>query len=152
MASSFEDTLHGLLARSLLSGLHPSETLRLSVRVCASEYCKCRGCSLCKPCSSTIEGDLRYEGCEDWCSVPEHCSHCKCKACSICKACTPHSPDDTNYEDAQPWCLEKAHCEFCKCKGAPRCKSVCTPFNGDDDDFTSCQGWCKGSQGHCVRG
>ena len=76
------------------------------------EFCKCRGCSLCKPCVSTEPGDIPYEGCEDWCSVPEHCSHCKCKACSVCKACTPFDASDTDYEDAQPWCTEKAHCQY----------------------------------------
>jgi hypothetical protein len=115
----------------------------------AARYCKCRGCSLCKSCTSQEPGDIPFEGCESWCSVPEHCSHCKCKACSVCRACTPHDVTDTNYEDSQPWCTEKAHCDYCKCKGSPRCQSTCTPHNKDDDDFTSCQSWCKVESYHC---
>ena len=37
------------------------------------DFCKCRACSLCKPCSSKEPNDLAYEGCEEWCSAPEHC-------------------------------------------------------------------------------
>lgn len=47
-------------------------------------FCKCRACSMCKPCHSNEPEDLAYEGCEEWCSVPEHCSACKCKVCAVC--------------------------------------------------------------------
>ena len=39
------------------------------------EYCKCRSCSMCKPCQSGEEGGVSFESYEDWCSVREHCSH-----------------------------------------------------------------------------
>ena len=42
------------------------------------EYCKCRSCSMCKPCSSSEADDTNFESCEEWCKVREHCSHCKC--------------------------------------------------------------------------
>ena len=104
-------------------------------------FCKCRACSLCKPCESNVADDIAYEGCEDWCSVHDHCDSCKCRACSFCKACTPKDETDTPFEDSQPWCSDAAHCEYCKCKASPRCRSLCTPHDGDDDDFESCQGW-----------
>ena len=107
-------------------------------------FCKCRACSLCKPCESNVADDIAYEGCEDWCSVHDHCDSCKCRACSFCKACTPKDETDTPFEDSQPWCSDAAHCEYCKCKASPRCRSLCTPHDGDDDDFESCQGWWYG--------
>ena len=61
------------------------------------EYCKCRSCSMCKPCASSEAGDTTFESCEDWCSVREHCSHCKCRACSVCQACTPADLNDVDY-------------------------------------------------------
>ena len=113
------------------------------------DHCKCRACSLCKPCSSSVAGDIGYEACEAWCAVPEHCSSCKCRACPVCKACTPHDTSDTAFEDAQPWCTTETHCKYCKCKQAPKCKGQCTPFNRDDDDYNSCQKWCQTESYHC---
>ena len=46
------------------------------------DFCKCRACSLCKPCSSKEPNDLAYEGCEEWCSAPEHCERLRIKPLS----------------------------------------------------------------------
>lgn len=113
------------------------------------EYCKCRSCSMCKPCTSEHTGDTPFESCEAWCSMHEHCSHCKCRGCSICQSCTPADEHDVDYQDCQTWCSGVAHCNQCKCKGCPVCKSQCTPYNHDDDDFMSCQSWCHTEAYHC---
>ena len=59
-------------------GLTP-QLIRPTVRppTCADcSFCKCRGCSLCKPCTSSIEDDSPFASCEDWCSVHDHCDQC----------------------------------------------------------------------------
>ncbi|KAL3930946.1 MAG: hypothetical protein SGPRY_001325 [Prymnesium sp.] len=113
------------------------------------EFCKCRACSMCKHCSSGIEGDAVFESCEDWCSVREHCDHCKCRACSVCQSCSPADENDIEYKDCQSWCSGEDHCKQCKCKGCPTCQAQCAPHNHDDDNFISCQSWCHTESYHC---
>ena len=88
---------------------------------------------------ASIQGDLPFEACQDWCSDYGHCKYCKCRGCSKLRCNEPHaketgrpeassnatvchSPhkDDFTFETCQDWCTKPEYCSYCKCKSCPK--------------------------------